>query len=117
MTSMSKSTHMNQNEDKSPTSAMREGFSEVKRDAGAVREDLSVLREDATELGAHAVKHAADAVKSGAQTATDMAKSASGSVKKYHESMCTHVKQNPTAAVLLALGVGVVAGKILSARR
>lgn len=100
-----------------PSRPIREGFAEVKKDAQSVKEDLEVLKEDAAQMTAHATKQAVEAVKCGAQSAGDLARTAGQTAKNCHGSMCEHVKSRPTSSVLLALGAGVVLGRILAARR
>lgn len=108
-------------ETKMPRSPERESTSrgaidDLKKDTAAVREDLTHLKEDAVRATAHATEHAMEAVTSGADSAREMAHSASKACKQYHETMCDTVRKNPTAAVLVAAGVGVLAGKLLSKR-
>tara|TARA_A100001391_G_scaffold168039_1_gene128500 strand:- start:189 stop:581 length:393 start_codon:yes stop_codon:yes gene_type:complete len=93
---------------------LREGLSELKGDASAVRDDLNVLKEDATKLTAHATQNAIEAVKSGTESAGEMAKSFGENAKKCHGSLCEQVSARPTTAVILALGAGVIAGRLLA---
>lgn len=92
-------------------------ISEVKRDVHAIKDDLRQLKEDATQLSTHATDRAMEAVKSTAESAEDIAKNAAKSAKRYHEAMCEQVSAHPTTAILLAIGAGVIAGRILSSRR
>lgn len=96
---------------------LRDGMSEIKKDAKAVREDLDTLKADATQMTTHATQEAIEAVRVGAQSAGEMAKSVGDSMKQTHGALCDKVSERPTASILLALGVGVVAGRILAARR
>lgn len=95
----------------------RHAISEMKRDAHAVKEDLEVLKEDTAQLASHATSHAIDAVKCGAQSATEFANSSSEKLKEYHIAVNKQVRARPTASVLLALGAGVMIGRVLSATR
>lgn len=106
-------------ESKMPRSPERESGSrgameDLKKDTAAVREDLSHLKRDAVRATSHATEHAMEAVSSGAESAREMYESAGKTCKQYHESMCDTVRKNPTASVLVAVGVGVLAGKLLS---
>ena len=96
---------------------LKDGFAEMKRDAINVKEDLEVLKQDAAEMTSHATKQAIEAVKTGTQTAGQAAKCAGESVKNCHSAMSKQVAARPTASILLALGAGVVVGRILAARR
>ena len=64
----------------------------------------------------HDLKKDVAAVRHGKESATDMARSAREGVREYHESMCDSIKKNPTTAVLLAVGLGVIAGRLLPRR-
>lgn len=93
---------------------LRDGITELKSDASAVRDDLTVLKEDASKLTAHATQQAIEVVKTGAESAGDMAKSFGENANKCHESACSQISARPTTAVLLALGAGVIAGRLLA---
>ncbi len=110
MQTITKDSKINSNDQ----SSLGEGLSEIKSDASAVRDDLSVLKEDASKLTSHATQHAIEAVKTGAESAGEVAKSFSQNAKKCHESVCEQVSARPTTAVILAIGVGVVAGRLLA---
>lgn len=98
-------------------SHVREGVAELKRDAQTIKEDLEVLKEDATELGIHATKHGIDAAKAGVQSSAEFAKGACDSVKGYQESMNKQIRSHPTASVLVALGAGLMVGRVLGSLR
>lgn len=86
---------------------------DLKKDVAAVRDDLGHLKDDALRAASHTKEQAIDAVRHGKESATDMARSAKEGVKEYHESMCESIKKNPTTAVLIAVGLGVIAGRLL----
>ncbi|MCC5824446.1 MAG: hypothetical protein LAT64_14285 [Phycisphaerales bacterium] len=69
---------------------------DLKRDTAAVREDLSVLKDDAVKATSHAAEHA------------------TSTVKEYHSNVCETIRKNPTTSVLVAAGIGVIVGKIIS---
>ena len=97
--------------------SLREGLSEIRKDASAVKDDLDSLRTDATQMATHATQEAIEAVRHGAQSAGEMAKSVGESAKQCHTALTEKVSQRPTASVLLALGTGVIIGRIIAARR
>ncbi len=80
---------------------------------GGSRPSVSDLRSDAAVLSAdvkHMAKDAAAVVKDGAsQTATELRERAEGA----HEQICSYVKANPTASILIALGAGAILGRLL----
>ncbi|MFG0244641.1 MAG: hypothetical protein ACF8MF_01140 [Phycisphaerales bacterium JB052] len=96
---------------------LRSGIGEVKKDAHAVKEDLEVLKEDTAQLAAHATSQAIEAVKVGAKSAGEVATNSGEKLKQYHGAMTEQVKARPTASVLLALGAGVMIGRVLAATR
>lgn len=106
----------NTNTDSDDSSKHKGALDELKGDASAVREDLAHLREDATKLTSHATHQAIDAVKTGAESAGDAAKSFGQNAKKYHHALCEQVSAHPSTAILLALGAGVIAGRIIGRR-
>ncbi len=96
---------------------VREGIEHMKKDARNIKDDLHVLKEDTAQLGSHAASHAIDAAKSGVQGATDVAGDAYDSMKSYQDRMNKQIRAHPTTSILLALGAGVVIGRVLSAAR
>lgn len=89
---------------------------DLKKDMAAVRDDLAHLKDDAIRAASHTKEQAVDAVRQGTESATEMARSAAECCKEYHQNMCESVKKNPTTAVLLAVGIGVIAGRLLPRR-
>lgn len=100
-----------------PRSEIRSGLTEVKSDVHAVKEDLDLLKEDTVQLASHATSHAIEAVKAGAHSAGELATNSGEKFKQFHGAMNKQVKARPTASVLLALGAGVMIGRVLSATR
>jgi len=96
---------------------LRDGFSEVKQDAQHVKEDLEALKQDAAQLTSHATAQAIEAVKTGAKTAADVASTTGDRMKQAHSTMTEQVRARPTASVLIALGAGVMIGRVLAATR
>lgn len=97
--------------------SVQEGVAELKKDAQNIKDDLGVLKEDAAQLGTHATQHTIEAAKAGAQGASDLACEARDVVKGYQEHMNERIRAHPTSSVLLALGAGVVLGRVIGALR
>lgn len=95
---------------------LRDGLTEVKKDAAAVKKDLATLKTDAARVASDATAEAIEAVRCGAESAGEMAKSVGDRAQKVHSAMREHVVSRPTTSILIALGVGVVAGKLLARR-
>lgn len=88
-------------------------LTDIKSDAAAVREDLSHLKEDAIDVGSQAAEQAVEKLKCGAESASELAHSAGQQAKAAHASMRKHVAQHPTTAVLVAVGVGAIIGRLM----
>ena len=114
-TSQPKSTH-GMNDTDSSRSTSHEIKHDLKKDVAALRDDLGNLKDDAITAAGHTKDHAMDAARHGKESIKDMARSATDSCRKYHHSMCDSVKKNPTTAVLVAVGIGVIAGRLLPRR-
>jgi ElaB/YqjD/DUF883 family membrane-anchored ribosome-binding protein len=114
-TSQSKSTPGMSDSD-TGRSSTHEIKHDLKKDVAAVRDDLAHLKDDAIRAASHTKEQAVDAVRHGKESATEMARSATECCKEYHQNMCESVKKNPTTAVLLAVGLGVIAGRLLPRR-
>jgi len=115
MTTYSSTTNRGTEGDK-PEHKLREGLTEVKKDAAAVKKDLTALKTDAVRVASEATSEAIDAVRCGAESAGEMAKSVGDRAQKAHTAMREHVVARPTTSILIALGVGVIAGKLLARR-
>jgi ElaB/YqjD/DUF883 family membrane-anchored ribosome-binding protein len=89
----------------SHTDRARGAMTEVKRDAADVRESLTRVKDDALKAGSHL-----------AEEAKHYVHAAGDSMHKYQETMNDKIRENPTTSVLVALGVGVVIGRILGGR-
>ncbi len=111
-TSQSKSGQ-GMNDPDSGRSTTHEIKHDLKKDVAAVKDDLVHLKDDAVRAASHTKDQAVDAIREGKESVTDMARSAAECCKEYHQSMCDSVKKNPTTAILLAVGVGVIAGRLL----
>lgn len=98
-------------------SALREGITEVKQDAKNVKEDLDALKKDTAMLTSHATEQAVEAVKAGAKSAGEVASTTGQKMKQTHTAVCDQVRARPTASVLIALGAGVMIGRVLAATR
>jgi ElaB/YqjD/DUF883 family membrane-anchored ribosome-binding protein len=115
MTTFANQGNANQG-NKGDKGALREDVSEMKRDAGAMKEDLHALKRDATQIATHATHEAMDAVRCGAKQMQDAARSAGDTAAEYHERFRERVSMHPTTSVLIALGAGVVVGRLLGRR-
>jgi len=96
-----------------PKEHVREGFSEMKKDAQTLKEDAEMLADDTVEMASHAKEHAVDAMRSTAESAAEMAHGAQDSATKYHNAMCEQIRKHPTSSVMIALGAGLVIGRIM----
>lgn len=91
-------------------------MSDVKQDVKAVREDLGALKHDAVEVGAAVAEDAMEKFKHGAQSVADAAKSVRNAASESHKKVCKHVSANPTASILIAVGVGAIIGRLMARR-
>lgn len=96
-----------------PDQLQRNDVSSQGSHQGGSRPSVSDLRSDAATLSAdvkHMARDAAAVVKDGAaSTAQDLKHRAEGA----HEQICSYVKANPTASILIALGAGAILGRLL----
>jgi ElaB/YqjD/DUF883 family membrane-anchored ribosome-binding protein len=115
MTTYSSASSRSTDADKGEHS-LRDGLTEVKKDAAAVKKDLAALKTDAARMASDATSEAVEAVRCGAESASELAKSVGDRAQKMHSSVREHVIARPTTSILIALGVGVVAGKLLARR-
>jgi ElaB/YqjD/DUF883 family membrane-anchored ribosome-binding protein len=101
-------------EEKSRTTSQSESsMTDIKKDAQSIREDLHDLKEDAGKLTSHAAEGVKQSVKDGAQSVSDFAHSTTDKVAKYNTAACESIRERPVSSVLIALGVGVVLGKLM----
>jgi ElaB/YqjD/DUF883 family membrane-anchored ribosome-binding protein len=91
-------------------------MSEVKKDAAAIRDDLTVLKDDAKKISSDAVAGAREAIKHGRDSVTGVTGSASDSAKHYYKTTCDTVRERPMTSLALAIGAGVVIGRLLGRR-
>lgn len=96
---------------------LREDMTDIKRDAGMVKEDLQTLKKDAVHMASHAGHEAMEAMRCGAQSVGEAAKSVGDTATRYQAQLRHNVETRPMTSVLIALGVGVVVGRLLAARR
>lgn len=101
---------------KEGAATLREGLAEVRRDAGAIKEDLGVLKDDAIAMGTHAAHGAADVVRHGAHAATGAARSLGDSMKDVQSTVKDCIAERPMTTLLVAVGIGLIAGRLLSKR-
>jgi ElaB/YqjD/DUF883 family membrane-anchored ribosome-binding protein len=101
-------------DDKSRTSNQSESsMTDVKKDAHSVREDFSQLKDDAGKLTSHAAEEVRSTVQQGAQRVSDFAHNATDKVSEYNTAACNSIRERPVTSVLMALGVGVILGKLM----
>ena len=84
----------------------------VREHSDAIKSDVEALKQD-TVAAASAVS---DTVAEKAKDVADLARNGGERLQDTHDSLCEQVRKRPTAAVLLALGAGVVLGRIASGR-
>lgn len=92
-------------------------LSEFKKDAATVKQDLGHLKDDAVKMSSRAVDHAGDAVRYGTQSAAELARATGDTCKKYHGTVRQAVISRPTTSILIAMGAGVVVGRLLGMGR
>jgi ElaB/YqjD/DUF883 family membrane-anchored ribosome-binding protein len=83
----------------------RAGYREVASDIAAVKKDLSQLSTDAASMA----KQGLDSTLQGAKKAADQ-------VKGGYEAVCDYTARHPVPALLIATGIGAIAGRILIRR-
>ncbi len=89
---------------------------ELKKDAAAVRDDLAQLKDDAVRAAGHVTESASGMIREHTGSASDLFRQANSTCKKYHGAMRDTVETHPTASVLVALGAGVMIGRMLGGR-
>lgn len=97
--------------------AAKVGIAEIKDDLRDVRDDLTKLKDDAVGVASVAAHTAADHARQGLEVAEEYAKKAGDHVKDGYTAVCGFVKERPTTAILIAVGVGALVARLLSARR
>lgn len=77
-----------------------------------VRDDLTDMKKDVSKLADDASKTAKD----GMQATWDSARKVADHVQEGHHKVCEYASSHPTAALLIAVGVGAIAGRLLARR-
>lgn len=93
--------------------ADRLGLNAVKKDIASVGQDLNKLKNDTIGLATSAVSSVAKNARHGAENALDTGVKAATRAK---DDVCAWVGRRPVASMLIALGVGAVAARILLPR-
>ncbi len=83
---------------------------------GDVREDVATLKADAKDCAVGIAETGVESLKSGAEALCDTATSAAHSAKETHEKLNRTIASRPTTSILIALGVGALAARLLSRR-
>ncbi len=110
------SSQSNPSETDKHNSGSRSAMSDVKKDAAAIRDDLGVLKEDAMKMGTDAAAGAREALRHGRESVSEVTHSAGDAAKQYYKSTCSSVRERPMTSIALALGAGVVIGRLLGRR-
>jgi ElaB/YqjD/DUF883 family membrane-anchored ribosome-binding protein len=91
---------------------------DVRRDMAALKRDLAALREDSGKYMSGAVQNRARSARRQAESmldsTRDVAEDVADRAATGYDVACDYVRQNPMAAVLVAMGVGAVVGKLFS---
>ncbi len=93
------------------------GMAEIKSDLGQVRQDLGKLKDDTVATVSSAAHSAVESAKQGVDVAKDYADQAGDHLRDGYDSMCSFVKERPAASILIALGVGAIAARLISWRK
>ncbi len=89
---------------------------DIKDDAAAVKDDLATLAGDAKDCAVGVASAGADTARKGAESMMNTASDIAERTRSAHDQACGYVRRNPTTAVLLAVGVGAVLGRVLARR-
>lgn len=82
---------------------------DVRSELHAVKDDLMRLRHDMASLASRGV----DVVRSGADDTLEHGRRAAQSAKKYYQGACDYAAEHPMVALMLAVGVGAIAARML----
>jgi len=92
-------------------------MSELRSDLADLRADLKTLRLDAQHLARSTARTGMDFVSDTAERARGAARDAAGQAQEIHHSFEDRIRRQPTASVLVAMGVGALAARLLAGRR
>jgi ElaB/YqjD/DUF883 family membrane-anchored ribosome-binding protein len=92
-------------------------YETVRDDVHAIRDDLSVLKSDATRAARDLAHAGADMARERAGAALDQAKRLGDQFTTSYEKACDFVKERPVTSILIAVGVGAIAARLLTSRR
>ncbi len=88
-------------------------ISDVRDDIEALRRDLMALRDDAVGVASGAARRGQEAVRERANAAMGSARHVADQAESAYDRGADYVRQNPTAAVLIAMGVGALATRLM----
>ncbi len=80
-----------------------EAYHDIKSELTSVKEGVSTLAHDAKQIA-----------KEGVDATLHQAKKAVDRVQSGYETVCTYAKEHPTTAILVALGVGAIIGRLMA---
>lgn len=101
-------TNPNSGSDRSKTQN-RVSYSDVGDDLAEIRRDLAALKGDAIHAASGTMHATGDAVRHAGDVVADNARGA-------YDEVCDQIRANPTASVLIAAGIGMLAGRFLLGR-
>lgn len=81
-----------------------------------VKEDVSQLKADTVDYATRAAEKGIEAAKQGTDAAVETSKKLANKAADAHEGMCDYVREHPTTSVLIAIGVGAIASRLLPRR-
>lgn len=103
------------------SSSTGEGVSPLRQQTDTIKEDIRELgnlaREVATEKIDEARQAAVDAVETGRQRATEYYGQGREKAEEIEEQVVEYVRKKPVKSILIAGGIGLLLGMVLSSRR
>lgn len=97
--------------------ASEASMNDLRDDIEALRRDLAALRHDATGVASGVARRGSAAVRHQAESALGSARRAADQAESVYEDGADYVRRNPAVAVLVAVGVGAIAARLLTRGR